>query len=106
MTRAPARCRGPNDGGGRTVLLIRCPWCGAREETEFAYGGDATVTRPDPARADAKAWHDYVYVRANPKGPHHELWYHAAGCRRWLRVTRDTASHAILACAPVGPEPR
>ena len=86
------------------MLLITCPWCGAREETEFAYGGDATLVRPDPTRADAKAWHDYVYLRANPKGPHQELWYHAAGCRRWLRVTRDTATHAILDCAPVAPE--
>jgi heterotetrameric sarcosine oxidase delta subunit len=83
------------------MLLIACPWCGAREETEFAYGGDATLRRPDPARADDAQWYGYVYLRANPKGPHDELWYHAAGCRRWLRVTRDTASHAILDIAPV-----
>ena len=78
------------------MLLIACPHCGAREETEFAYGGDATVTRPDPASADAAAWHAYVYLRDNPKGPHAELWYHASGCRQWLRVVRDTATHAIL----------
>jgi heterotetrameric sarcosine oxidase delta subunit len=83
------------------MLLIACPWCGAREETEFAYGGDATLKRPDPARADDAQWYAYVYLRTNPKGPHDELWYHAAGCRRWLRVTRDTASHAILDTAPV-----
>jgi heterotetrameric sarcosine oxidase delta subunit len=86
------------------MLLIACPWCGARDETEFTYGGDASVARPDPARADAAAWYDYVYVRANPKGPHDELWYHAAGCRRWLKVRRDTVTHAILACAPAAPD--
>ena len=87
------------------MLLIACPYCGARDETEFAYGGDATVARPDPARADAAAWYAYVYQRDNPKGPHAELWYHAAGCRRWLRVTRDTATHSILDTKPVGSEP-
>jgi heterotetrameric sarcosine oxidase delta subunit len=86
------------------MLLITCPWCGARAETEFAYGGDATVTRPDPAHADAASWHAYVYLRDNPKGPHAELWYHAAGCRRWLRVERDTATQVILATGPVVPE--
>ena len=45
------------------MLLIKCPWCGERAQTEFAYGGDATVTRPpDPAVATADAWHDYVYI--------------------------------------------
>ena len=86
------------------MLLIACPHCGARDETEFVYGGDAGVTRPDPATADNAAWHDYVYLRDNPKGPHAELWYHQASCRRWLRVVRDTATHAILEVAAVTPE--
>ena len=86
------------------MLLIACPYCGAREETEFAYGGDATATRPDPAHADAAAWYAYVYARANPKGPHAELWYHAAGCRRWIRIVRDTATHAILDTKPAAEE--
>ena len=87
------------------MLLIACPHCGPRDETEFVYGGDASVTRPDPARADPAAWHAYVYLRDNPKGPHAELWYHQASCRRWLRVVRDTATHAILEVKPVVPEP-
>jgi heterotetrameric sarcosine oxidase delta subunit len=86
------------------MLLIACPWCGAREEGEFADGGDATVARPDPATADEAAWHAYIYLRDNPKGPHAELWYHAAGCRQWLRVVRDTATHAILETGPAKPE--
>jgi heterotetrameric sarcosine oxidase delta subunit len=83
------------------MLLIDCPWCRAREESEFVYGGDAGVTRPDAA-ADAAQWLDYVYLRDNPKGPHAELWYHAAGCRRWIRVVRDTATHEIIETAPAG----
>ena len=44
-----------------------------------------------------QAFHDYVYLRDNPAGPHRELWYHGSGCRAWLVVTRDTRTHAILA---------
>lgn len=77
-------------------MRIPCPYCGARDAHEFAYLGDATVTRPDPAAADAAdAFHDYVYLRDNPAGAHRELWYHANGCRRWVTVTRDTRTHAI-----------
>ena len=32
-----------------------------------------------------------------PPAPHRELWYHAAGCRRWVEVERDTRTHAISA---------
>ncbi|MBI4183190.1 MAG: sarcosine oxidase subunit delta [Proteobacteria bacterium] len=84
------------------MLLIRCPHCGPRNQDEFAYGGDATVKRPaDPASASDSEWHAYIYVRDNPRGPHEELWHHAAGCRRWIRVRRDTLSHRILATGPV-----
>ncbi len=80
------------------MLLIPCPWCGERSQVEFAYGGDANLKRPaEPARTSADTWHDYLFVRDNPKGPMDELWYHAAGCRRFFKVRRDTVTHAILA---------
>ncbi len=80
------------------MLLIRCPWCGPRAHIEFAYGGDATVTRPaDPDQVSDEAWHDYIYIRPNPKGAHAELWMHSAGCRSWFKVLRDTRNHKILA---------
>ncbi|WP_029351133.1 sarcosine oxidase subunit delta [Bosea sp. 117] len=78
-------------------MRIPCPYCGARDAHEFAYLGDATVTRPDPAAPDAEdTFFDYVYLRDNPAGPHSEWWYHASGCRQWVRVARDTRTHAIL----------
>ena len=78
-------------------MRIRCPFCGERDANEFAYLGDAEFKRPDPNAPDAAArFVEAVYVRANPAGPHHELWYHTAGCRSWLRVTRDTLTHEIL----------
>ena len=82
-------------------MRIPCPYCGPRDADEFTYGEDGNVVRPDPEAGDERAWTDYVYQRANPRGPHNELWHHTAGCRQWLRVTRDTTSHAILKVAAV-----
>jgi sarcosine oxidase subunit delta len=77
-------------------MRIGCPYCGERDAHEFAYLGDATVRRPDPAAPRAaSAFHDYVYLRDNPAGPHREFWYHAAGCHAWLIVTRDSRTHRV-----------
>jgi heterotetrameric sarcosine oxidase delta subunit len=67
---------------------------------EFTYGGDGTVSRPDPQAASDAEWTDFVYFRDNPRGPHVELWQHTSGCRRWIKVRRDTLSHEILATGP------
>lgn len=77
-------------------MRISCPHCGERALEEFAYLGDATKRRPDGMSATEDAVYDYVYVRANPAGPHREYWYHSAGCHSWLVVTRDTRTHEIL----------
>ncbi|MDQ2674812.1 MAG: sarcosine oxidase subunit delta, partial [Chloroflexota bacterium] len=73
------------------MLLIPCPWCGEREETEFGYGGQAGVPHPaDPGSLDDVAWAQYLFVRDNPEGLFAERWVHASGCRRWFEVLRDT----------------
>ena len=77
------------------MLLIPCPHCGPRPETEFVYGGDARVKRPDPANSSDQQWAAYIYERENPKGQHQELWLHSAGCHLWLIIERDTVTHAI-----------
>ena len=85
-------------------MRIQCPFCGERDVGEFAYLGDAGARRPDPGLPDAdERFHEAVYLRDNPAGPHAELWYHAFGCRSWLRVTRDTLTHEVLAVAFAGP---
>lgn len=83
------------------MILIPCPWCGPRAQTEFTYGGDGSHARP-ALDAPREAWFDFVYLRDNPAGPHSELWFHGAGCRQWFRVRRDTRTHAILASVPPG----
>ena len=90
------------------MLLIPCPWCGPRDESEFRYGGEAGVTLPAATPSlDDVAWAEWVFVRSNPKGPLTERWCHSHGCRRWFTISRDTASDEILSGAtPIGwPKP-
>jgi sarcosine oxidase subunit delta len=79
-------------------MRVRCPFCGERESGEFVFSGDASCRRPDADGPDVQRhFHEAVYVRDNPAGRYEELWYHAAGCRSWLRVTRDTRTHEVYA---------
>ncbi|WP_369394928.1 sarcosine oxidase subunit delta family protein [Streptomyces sp. CG1] len=79
------------------MLLIPCPWCGPRDESEFHYGGQAHVSYPeDPAALTDEEWARYLFFRDNPKGPFAERWSHAAGCRRWFNAVRDTSTNEIL----------
>lgn len=79
------------------MLLIPCPWCGPRNETEFHYGGQAEVSYPaDPQTVSDEEWAHFLFYRANPKGPFDERWNHHAGCRRWFRLRRDTATNQII----------
>lgn len=79
------------------MLLIHCPWCGDRDETEFGYGGQAGVEYPtEPAALSDEEWARYLFVRTNPCGPFAERWVHTAGCRRWFDATRDTATNEFL----------
>jgi heterotetrameric sarcosine oxidase delta subunit len=85
------------------MLLISCPWCGERDETEFRYGGQAHVPYPaDPEALDDGAWGKYLFIRDNPMGPFAERWVHSAGCRRWFNVMRDTATHEVLGSYRLG----
>lgn len=77
------------------MLRIVCPICGLRDETEFTYGGDASLRRPDMAESSPRAWLDYVFMRDNPRGPHREYWHHVTGCRQWIVVERNTLDHTI-----------
>jgi sarcosine oxidase, subunit delta len=89
------------------MLRIPCPWCGIRDETEFRYGGQAHIKRPeDPdALLDAE-WAEYLFMRDNPKGAFAERWVHSVGCRRWFNVKRHTLTHELLAVYKNGePEP-
>ena len=88
------------------MLRIPCPWCGVRDETEFHYGGQAHIARPErPDELSDAEWADYLFMRDNPKGEFAERWVHAAGCRRWFNVQRHTVTHEIVAVYRIGDPP-
>jgi heterotetrameric sarcosine oxidase delta subunit len=74
------------------MLLIHCPFCGRRDEAEFRYRGDASVSRP-PAEAPIEDFAAYVFERANPAGWHEEWWQHVGGCRSVFKARRNTLTH-------------
>lgn len=78
-------------------MIINHPLLGPRDAAEFTYLGDASlIDRPDPGGPDAAAaFVEYGYLRDNPAGWHRELWFHEAGDRSWLVVTRNTLTHEI-----------
>ena len=39
---------------------------------------------------------NFVYNRKSLRGKHLELWQHLSGCRQWIKVERDTATHEIF----------
>ena len=82
------------------MLQITCPWCGAREETEFRYGGEGKAI---PAEANDAEWARVLYYRSNPAGARAERWIHVHGCRQWFHVVRNTLTHEIIAVRPLTP---
>jgi len=80
------------------MLYIQCPWCGWRDESEFTYGGEAHIERPeDPDALTDAEWADYLFMRSNTLGLFRERWVHAAGCRRWFNAIRDTETYEFKA---------
>jgi heterotetrameric sarcosine oxidase delta subunit len=87
------------------MLRIYCPYCGVRDEPEFAFGGPSHVTRPSFDVTDAE-WTGYLFNRENPKGTHYERWLHVYGCGRWFNVARDTLTHEVREVYAMGsPKP-
>lgn len=79
------------------MMLIPCPFCGPRPETEFAYGGpDMGARAQDPNSFDEAAWVHALTIPPNPLGPVREHWRHTKGCGSWVTITRDTRTHVIV----------
>lgn len=76
-------------------MIIDHPLLGPRDASEFVYKGDAALIDRPGGAAGLDEMHDYLHLRDNPAGEHRELWYHEAGDRSWLVVTRDTLTHEI-----------
>ena len=89
------------------MLNIKCPYCGEREEHEFSCGGEAHIARPlAENKITDHEFGEYLFLRDNPKGVFLERWRHAAGCRRWFNMVRDTVTHEIIEIYPMGSLPK
>lgn len=78
------------------MMLIECPYCGPRVETEFGFGGQAHVDYPqDPYALSDQEWARFLFYRDNPRGIQAERWLHSAGCRKWFNAIRDTSTYEI-----------
>lgn len=84
-------------------FLLRCPNCGTREVTDFAYGGEVS-SRPkqQPTRRELNA---YNYFRRNVAGRQREWWSHRSGCRDWFLAERDTRTNEVFWTALPGDVP-
>jgi len=84
------------------VIRIPCPHCKVRNSSEFRHVGEAGDPRPDPSSTTPEKWRAYLYERRNPAGWTTETWFHAMGCRRFIRVERHTVTNEIRSATPVG----
>jgi sarcosine oxidase subunit delta len=66
-------------------FLLNCPNCGARDVSEFRYGGQVL-----PAAAA-----DGARIASNLPDVQRERWFHRFGCRRWLVAERDVRTNAV-----------
>ena len=88
------------------MFLIKCPYCGERDQIEFTNGGEAHVSRPtNPDEINDKEWSEYVFIRSNPKGVYNERWVHTHGCRKWFNAIRNTSTDEILEIYKIGEKP-
>ncbi|MCP5087160.1 MAG: sarcosine oxidase subunit delta [Rhodobacteraceae bacterium] len=81
------------------MLLIPCPNCGPRDETEFTYGGPVSQWPEMNGGSTTKDWHRAVHFKSSKSTLVSELWYHDAGCERWIVLCRDQNSHDFTARA-------
>lgn len=85
------------------MIQVDCPFCGKRNLTEFTYGGEAHIARPENiAEISDAEFARYLFTRKNPKGTHQERWNHAMGCRRWFNAVRHTVTDQFWATYKVG----
>ena len=79
--------------GGIDMLLIPCPNCGPRDESEFDYGGP--VIALPTLEASTSDWHQALHLSGTTDQRVDEHWYHSAGCECWIRISRDLVTHEI-----------
>jgi heterotetrameric sarcosine oxidase delta subunit len=75
-------------------FVLTCPNCGAREVTDFAFGGELSPRPQD--RPSFRELSTYNYFRRNTAGVQREWWFHRSGCRAWFIAERDTTTNHVF----------
>jgi len=79
--------------------VLTCPYCGVREVTDFAFGGELN---PRPKSAPSlRELGEYNYFRRNVAGVQQEWWLHRSGCGEWFIAERDTRTNEVHWTRPV-----
>ena len=84
------------------MMLITCPHCGPRDQTEFAY--ERTVDSVVTLDASPEKAMITLFTRDTPRGVDDEIWRHTYGCRAWMVITRHRVTNEINSVRAVGPE--
>ena len=80
---------------GLPMLLIPCPWCGDRAESEFRCAGPVRYRRSDMLELNDQSWIEYLCSTDSQRGLVIEHWHHEKGCGEWFRLGRDTVTNTI-----------
>jgi heterotetrameric sarcosine oxidase delta subunit len=73
--------------------VLTCPYCGVREVTDFAFGGELN---PRPKSSPSlRELSEYNYFRRNVAGVQQEWWLHRSGCGEWFIAERDTRTNEV-----------
>jgi len=84
------------------MMLIPCPHCGPRAQSEFIY--ERTVDSVVPLDAPSQEAMAKLFTRNTPRGVDDEIWRHTYGCRAWMILTRHRVTNEISESRAIGPE--
>ena len=76
------------------MKIMNCPLNGARNISEFVYGGEVK-DMPNHQTCSDKEWADYVFYSDNTIRVVKEWWFHSPS-GYWFIAERHTASDEIL----------
>ena len=85
------------------MLIVECPWCGERDQTEFSCHGEAHIARPEnPDELSDKEWGAYVFFRQNIKGYQYDIvcTVKGGGLSGQAGAVRHGISKALVAYEP------
>lgn len=76
------------------MKILQCPLNGARNISEFTYGGEYHA-QPNPDECDDRNWAEHVFFNDNKAGRVIEWWCHTASSY-WFLAERDTRTDEVL----------